>query len=219
MPQSTAVTLPANVVTIIDGHAVTDSLKIAKIFGRRHDDILRAIRNLLADCPQEFSARNFAGADYIDDQGKPRPMYQISKDGFVLLVMGFTGRQATAFKIAYIAAFNRMEVALLQQSAAVPHLTDPDQADLLARCQAELLRNPVWEKLVRFHGAALTGREQATLLDLGETTVRRHQLRLIRCGLLPNPAAHPLDSAALKARVNALRRLDPCELPESPTSH
>ena len=219
MSQSTAVTLPANVVTIIDGHAVTTSLHVARTFGQRHDNILRTIRNLLADCPREFSLLNFEERDYVDERGKSQPMYQITKDGFVLLVMGFTGRQATAFKIAYIAAFNRMEVAILQQSAAVPHLSDPDQADLLARCQAELLRNPVWEKLVRFHSAGLTGREQATLLDLGETTVRRHQLRLIRCGLLPNPAAHPLDTAALKARVNALRRLDPCELPESPTSH
>ena len=217
MSQFSPATLPADAVTVIDDYAVTTSLKIAETFGRNHRDVLRAIRGL--GYSTEFNARNFALVDYLDPKGEVRPMYEVHKDGFVVLVMGFTGPQAMRFKEAYITAFNRMEVALLQQSAAVPHLTDPDQADLLARCQAELLRNPVWEKLVRFHGAALTGREQATLLDLGETTVRRHQLRLIRCGLLPNPAAHPLDSAALKARVNALRRLDPCELPESPTSH
>lgn len=81
-----------------------------RFFTKRHDDVLKKIRNL--DCSQEFSARNFAEAEYIDEQGKPRPMYEMTKDGFVFLVMGFTGKKAAQFKEAYIAEFNRMEAEL-----------------------------------------------------------------------------------------------------------
>lgn len=57
----------------------------------------------------EFLKANFIEAEYIDAQGKPRKQYIITKDGFALLAMGFTGAKALQFKIAYINAFNRME--------------------------------------------------------------------------------------------------------------
>ncbi|WP_427864946.1 Rha family transcriptional regulator [Providencia stuartii] len=97
-------------VTIKDHKAITTSQNVSSFFNKRHDDVLKKIRNL--DCSQEFSARNFAEAEYIDEQGKPRPMYEMTKDGFVFLVMGFTGKKAAQFKEAYIAEFNRMEAEL-----------------------------------------------------------------------------------------------------------
>ena len=53
----------------------------------------------LADAPlsssvTEFSAHNFVLAKYIDEQGKPRPEYLMTKDGFMFLVMGYTGEKA-----------------------------------------------------------------------------------------------------------------------------
>ncbi|ECH0822134.1 transcriptional regulator [Salmonella enterica] len=110
---ATALTLSHPEVTIENGRAVTTSQAIAKYFRKRHDDILKKIR--LLDCSPEFSARNFAGAEYTDEQGKKRPAYQITKNGFVFLVMGFTGKKAAAFKEAYIAEFDRMENELRQQ--------------------------------------------------------------------------------------------------------
>ncbi|MEQ5147910.1 Rha family transcriptional regulator [Providencia stuartii] len=97
-------------VTIKDHKAITTSQDVSSFFNKRHDDVLKKIRNL--DCSQGFSARNFAEAEYIDEQGKPRPMYEMTKDGFVFLVMGFTGKKAAQFKEAYIAEFNRMEAEL-----------------------------------------------------------------------------------------------------------
>ncbi|EJF9757281.1 Rha family transcriptional regulator [Salmonella enterica] len=111
---ATALTLSHPEVTIENGRAVTTSQAIAKYFRKRHDDILKKIR--LLDCSPEFSARNFAGAEYTDEQGKKRPAYQITKNGFVFLVMGFTGKKAAAFKEAYIAEFDRMENELRQQN-------------------------------------------------------------------------------------------------------
>ncbi|ENX6807224.1 Rha family transcriptional regulator, partial [Escherichia coli] len=52
--------------------------------------------------------------------GRKLPMYQITKNGFVFLVMGFTGKKAAAFKEAYIAEFDRMEAELRQNNAPSP---------------------------------------------------------------------------------------------------
>lgn len=96
-----------NAVEMKDGKAVTTSLKIAEVFGKQHKDILKAIREL--DCPKDFAERNFAPGSYKDANNQDRPMYIITRDGFTLLAMGFTGKAAMQFKIAYIEAFNAME--------------------------------------------------------------------------------------------------------------
>ncbi len=105
-------------VAVKDGKVVTTSLKIAEVFGKQHKDVLKAIRNL--ECPEDFSQRNFALTSISVPQpnGGTReiPMYEITRDGFTLLVMGFTGDKAMEFKIAYIEAFNQMEAALKQNS-------------------------------------------------------------------------------------------------------
>lgn len=101
-------------VTIENGRAVTTSVAIAEFFRKMHKDVLKKIDNL--ECSEKFSERNFAPAEYLDEQGKKRPMYQITKNGFVFLVMGFTGKKAAAFKEAYIAEFDRMEAELRQNN-------------------------------------------------------------------------------------------------------
>ncbi|EFJ8857275.1 transcriptional regulator [Escherichia coli] len=101
-------------VTIENGRAVTTSIAVAEFFRKRHDDVLKKIRQL--DCSLDFNARNFADVTYTDAKGEKRPMYQITKNGFVFLVMGFTGKKAAAFKEAYIAEFDRMETELRQNN-------------------------------------------------------------------------------------------------------
>ncbi|EBI3667081.1 transcriptional regulator [Salmonella enterica] len=105
-------------VTIENGRAVTTSVAIAEFFRKMHKDVLKKIDNL--ECSAEFSERNFAPAEYTDEQGKKRPAYKITKNGFVFLVMGFTGKKAAAFKEAYIAEFDRMENELHQNNTP-PH--------------------------------------------------------------------------------------------------
>lgn len=92
------------------GNVATDSLSVAKGFGRVHKTILRAIENM--ECDADFRQRNFVPANYTDAQGKTRPRYIMSKDGFTFLVMGFTGKRAAGFKQGYIEQFNRMESEL-----------------------------------------------------------------------------------------------------------
>ncbi|MEY8710470.1 Rha family transcriptional regulator [Mangrovibacter phragmitis] len=104
-------------VTPINGKVITTSHKVAQYFGKRHSNILRDIKRVITDCSEEFGRLNFELADYIDEQGKIRPMYRITKDGWMMLVMGFTGKAATTIKESYISAFNWMTEQLSRRIA------------------------------------------------------------------------------------------------------
>lgn len=110
-------------VSLHSGRPATTSLEVAQFFGKRHTDVLRDIGNVAGNCPENFSQRNFASAEYSDEQGKPRPMFILYRDGFMLLVMGYTGKKALAMKLAYIEAFNRMEEELARQKEAARNIT------------------------------------------------------------------------------------------------
>ncbi|EAL3898102.1 Rha family transcriptional regulator [Campylobacter sp. RM5063] len=97
------------------------SLDIAKVFGKRHDHLLRDIRNILNEL-REIGASNevsnFGEIVQISKTTNPKngklvnrkmPMYNLTRDAFTLLAMGFTGKKALQFKIAFINAFNQME--------------------------------------------------------------------------------------------------------------
>lgn len=92
---------------LIDGQPTTTSLDVALHFGKRHDAVLRAIRNL--DCSAEFAAHNFVASDYTDSSGRRLTQYRMTRDGFTFLCMGFTGTSAARWKEAYISAFNALE--------------------------------------------------------------------------------------------------------------
>ncbi len=95
-------------VTISDTTLVTDSRRVAKHFKKRHADVLRAVSNL--NCSKEFTERNFAFSFEINDlaNGKKDKVIRMTKDGFMLLAMGFTGAEAMKIKESYIKAFNQM---------------------------------------------------------------------------------------------------------------
>lgn len=101
------------IVFIQDGKAITSSIDVANYFGKLHKDVIRKIQSI--ECSEEFNERNFAPVGYLDNKGEKRPAYQMTKDGFMFLVMGFTGKKAAQFKEAYIKAFNEMEKALTGQ--------------------------------------------------------------------------------------------------------
>ena len=101
-------------VQIVDGVAMTTSLDVAQYFDKLHKNVLQSIKEV--DCSEEFSRLNFQPTSYLDQQGKERPLYHLTKDGFIFLVMGFTGEKAAQIKEAYIAAFNQMEAKLTQQT-------------------------------------------------------------------------------------------------------
>lgn len=91
----------------------TTSRAVAECFGKNHKDVLRTIKNLLADSPDpEFNRRNFAPVTYLDAKGEARPEYRLTHDGFALLAMRFTGSEALAWQIAFLSAFNALEAEL-----------------------------------------------------------------------------------------------------------
>lgn len=127
--------LPESAVFLHDGHAVTTSLRVSEIFGKRHDNVVRDIKKMvgtegggllnfeestdegLSNFGQssEFGRSNFRPSSYLNEQNKEQPMYELTKNGFTFLVMGFTGPQSTQFKIAYINRFDEMEAVLMQE--------------------------------------------------------------------------------------------------------
>lgn len=97
-------------VRAINGKAMTSSMRIAEYFGKEHYVVLKAIKAL--ECSKFFRADNFVVSDYTRKNGnitKSYPMYYMTRDGFTLLAMGFTGKVAAQFKENYINAFNQME--------------------------------------------------------------------------------------------------------------
>ncbi|MGG7074361.1 Rha family transcriptional regulator [Campylobacter sp. 9BO] len=88
---------------------------IAKVFEKEHRDILKAVRTLPKD---EFFTQNFKESFYLNKQNKRQPCYNLTRDGFSLLVMGFTGEKAYRWKIEFIKAFNMMEAELKRLSVS-----------------------------------------------------------------------------------------------------
>lgn len=108
-------------VFIHNGKAVTTSQAVAAYFIKRHDNVIQKIECL--DCSPEFRLLNFKETSYQrknpnGGNGITTKCYDMTKDGFVFLVMGFTGKKAAAFKEAYIAEFNRMEAELNQSKTS-----------------------------------------------------------------------------------------------------
>jgi Rha family phage regulatory protein len=101
------------------GKVVVSSRDIARVFEKEHRHVLRDIRGII-DGDKEWGVSNFGQMSYKDSYGRDQTEYAITRDGFTILAMGYTGEKAMAFKKAYIAAFNEMERKL----QAVPSITD-----------------------------------------------------------------------------------------------
>lgn len=113
-------------LTVIDGHVTTTSLDVARHFGKRHGHVLRTIRDLAAQLPSERQPNfGLTSLEVIGPNGGTRsePAYRITRDGFTLLAMGFTGARALEFKLAYLDAFNRMEAEVARRVLPAPDKT------------------------------------------------------------------------------------------------
>ena len=113
-------------VSLHSGRPATTSLEVAKFFGKRHDHVLRDVDALLSQLPENSLQPNF-GETYQEQETplgvKQVRMFILYRDGFMLLVMGYTGKKALAMKLAYIEAFNRMEEELARQKEAARNIT------------------------------------------------------------------------------------------------
>jgi Rha family phage regulatory protein len=144
------------IITIRRDQAVTSSLQVAKDFGKRHDNVIRAIERLQSDLLKikevEDSAQlknegsskqvKFMKSTYKDSTGRSLPMYYMNRDGFSLLVMGFTGKKALEWKLKYIEAFNTMEKILTEKQTAV-WIETRKQGKLTRRSETDVIKELV----------------------------------------------------------------------------
>ncbi|AWM80528.1 hypothetical protein DKL61_09255 [Gammaproteobacteria bacterium ESL0073] len=120
---TTQLSIQSPIVNILNNVVTTSSFNVADYFGKQHKNVIQKIESL--DCSEEFMTANFSAvvrnvkAGFHERQEK---YYQMTKDGFIFLVMGFTGKKAAQFKEAYIKAFNEMERLLLNKpESLIPH--------------------------------------------------------------------------------------------------
>lgn len=153
--------------------AVT-SLQVAEAFDKNHKDVLRDIRNVQDKCSDTFTERNFALSDYTDSTGRSLPMFLLSKDGLMMVTMGYTTPEAMAIKEAYIAEFNRMEEELRNR---VPGLPNFDNPALAARAWAEQYERRMIAEAQRDEAirtkAQIGSRREATAMATASAAVRK----------------------------------------------
>ncbi|MDR1556221.1 MAG: Rha family transcriptional regulator [Tannerellaceae bacterium] len=143
-----------NLVIIQEGRPITNSLLVAERFGKKHFHVLDAVKNLLSS--HEKTGECYISATYVDSSGKENPMYIMNRDGFSLLVMGFTGKDALNFKFEFIEAFNQMEkliqngismrVAAVEENIRRRYLLTKEMQDVNAQIAALMKRHETIKK-------------------------------------------------------------------------
>lgn len=103
-------------VYIMKDRVVANSRSVANAFSKKHKTVMRDIRNL--HCTAGFAGQNFVPGEYLDKNGQVRPEILMTRDGFIFLVMGYTGALAGQIKETYIKAFNMMEAELNRQKTS-----------------------------------------------------------------------------------------------------
>jgi len=114
--------METNLIQVKENKTVTTSIIVAEKFNKEHRNVLRKIESIISEIKtgSKLSASKFfEKSETKDAHGQNRPMYYMNRDGFTLLAMGFTGKEALVWKIKYIEAFNAMEKKLYS-----PNLVD-----------------------------------------------------------------------------------------------
>lgn len=106
-------------VEVIHDQPMTTTRRVAQMFNRPHKNVLRDVKELVERLPEGADRLNFEPITYVDDGGRQQPEYLVTRDGFALLAMSFTGREALRWKLAFIRAFNAMTKALQRQQRAL----------------------------------------------------------------------------------------------------
>jgi Rha family phage regulatory protein len=126
-------------INVANNRPTTTSLNVAEVFGKKHHHVMAAIKDL--EITQEERETNFRLLSYSRTVGqgavRQYPYYEMTRSGFTWLVMGFTGKKAMRFKVAYTNEFDRMEEYIRNQQQQPATLPEGDQlieqAFLLAR--------------------------------------------------------------------------------------
>jgi Rha family phage regulatory protein len=130
-PQSTEEIAVQNEIALVqqNNQAFVLSREIAAKFGKLHSNVIRDIKNLTFQNRDNAEFKKFFSLNFEEQRisldnclrrgRRPEPHYKITRDGFVFLAMGFTGRKATDWKVRFLDAFNEMEKVIIQQIPAL----------------------------------------------------------------------------------------------------
>lgn len=159
-------------VYIEHNKTVTDSLTVSEVFGKEHRRVMQDIREL--ECSEDFRLHHFVQSTYLNGQDRPTPKYIITEQGFTLLAMGYTGKEAMRFKEQYIAEFERMR----EQLTKTPVLSERQALIQSLKLTAELAEDMDEIKTITLdHGNKINdlGRKLETQITLNSSEQRRIQ--------------------------------------------
>lgn len=143
-------------VTYENDQMLVSSLEVSRNFQKEHKNVLQTINNLTAE---NSAAKNLFYESTYESRGKQYPMYLMNRDGFTLLAMGFTGKDALEWKLRYIQAFNEMEAKLNNPDFIIKRSMEY----LEKRCNALLLENNELKPKARF-AEAVSASEESILI-------------------------------------------------------
>ena len=168
-----------NSLIIIDqDHAFTTSLLVAERFDKQHKNVLQSIEAVIKKCPDKaFAQLNFQPSKYQVKAGKnsirEEKTYNLTRDGFTLLVRGFTGDKAFLWNIAFINAFNQME-QLLNQALTTEHH---------ALIDGLYKKHPQWQETADYTRQGLSTGQIAKLQGKAKSSVRAMKARIRAAGI------------------------------------
>ena len=188
-----------------DGELVATSRQVAEDFRKEHNDTKKRIRELIRDMG-EISHNYFILSKYKDSLNRSQEEYLLTRDGFSLLVMGFTGTKALEWKLKYIEAFNTMERKLKEISKPDSYMIDDpierakrwiEEREQYNKIAAELEeQNSFVNKVSESNGSMLV-REVAKLASKGNITIGEKALwnKLREWGYISRKSTEPMQSA------------------------
>ncbi|MFQ6865835.1 Rha family transcriptional regulator [Blautia sp.] len=189
-------------VYLKNNEAVCDSLQVAEKFGKRHGNVMRTIESLKKGMLKiEETPQMFWKSFYIEEQnGQRYPKYIMNRDGFSLLIMGFTGKDALNWKLQYIKAFNQMESFIKEKSTQTwvetrkaGKLTRKAETDTIKKLvdYAKIQGSEHSEKLYMTYSklankmAGISKRDEATVMQLNNLSlIENIILHVIDTGIL-----------------------------------
>lgn len=181
---------------------MTDSLKVADAFGKRHDRVIRSIENILNDSPQKWG-QCFKPSFYEDSSGKKNKMYLMNEKAFSVLVMGFTGKKALEWKWKYADAFEQMRLFIAERHTQ-EWIETRKQGKLTRRSETDVIKQLVeyaknqgsshadmlyvtYSRLANKMAGIENGRDNATIYQLNNLDLCEHViLHIIRAGITGN---------------------------------
>ena len=208
--------------------AVCNSLQVAERFEKRHDKLIFEIERMYSGligkgCTQNGGDPLFIKTTYVHQQNKQRyPMYLMNRDGFSLLVMGFTGKNALEWKLQYIRAFNQMEKLIQEKNTAAYQIADQAEkatrkaeTDVIkefveyARAQGSTHADHYYSNYTRlaYKAAGITDKMTVAGLQLDELSLVEHLIaHTLKIGMAAGQSYRDIYQTC-KDRLEAMQRL------------